>query len=121
MLMVAVAHFATTKRERELLLRAQRHAIEAAGAGMMLEGGQHAYNDTLPLLHKQQLQLEQQQQQQAAAIQMMQQQQAAATQMMQPQQQQAAATQMMQQNSMRQSAPLPTTSFKIPQNVGNPV
>ena len=39
LLMVAVGAFATTRRERELLLRAQRNAVEAATANMALGGG----------------------------------------------------------------------------------
>ena len=47
------AGFATTKRERELLLRAQRNAVDSASSNM-------AVKDTQPLLSAQQLQQQQQ-------------------------------------------------------------
>ncbi|PNH04611.1 hypothetical protein TSOC_009189 [Tetrabaena socialis] len=72
LLMNAVADFAKTKRERELLLRAQRAAVDNAGSQMALGGqaggGPGMYpgyqGDTLPLLKTQQMQQQALQQQQ---------------------------------------------------------
>lgn len=70
LLMNAVADFAKTKRERELLLRAQRSAVDQAATTLALgttpalytPGYQH---DTMPLLKTQALQQQQQQLQMA--------------------------------------------------------
>jgi hypothetical protein len=74
LLMNAVADFAKTKRERELLLRAQRAATEGAASQLALgtAGQVYAYPDQLPLLQaqaaqQQQLQLQMQMMAQAAA------------------------------------------------------
>lgn len=66
MLMSAVGDFARTRRERELLLRAQRQAAEATAASLAAgtAPGYMTYapgQDTLPLLKMQQLQQQQQQ------------------------------------------------------------
>lgn len=78
LLMNAVADFAKTKRERELLLRAQRQAADNAAAQLALGTTPATMytpytNDTLPLLQKQALQQQQmlQQQQQLQMMQMM--------------------------------------------------
>ncbi|PNW85339.1 hypothetical protein CHLRE_03g181750v5 [Chlamydomonas reinhardtii] len=84
LLMSSVADFAKTKRERELLLRAQRAAVDAA-AGQLALGTAPGYapgygGDTLPLIKTQQMQqaaLQQQQMQQMQMAQMMAQAQAA--------------------------------------------
>lgn len=75
LLMVSVAGFATTKRERELLLRAQRNAAEAGASNFRTNVVDNPYyntKDTLPLLapqmqpQQQMPQMSQQQMQQAA-------------------------------------------------------
>lgn len=68
MLMSAVGDFSRTRRERELLLRAQKQAAEMAAQSMAM-GTAPAYmhyasaQDTLPLLKVQQMQQQQMQQQ----------------------------------------------------------
>ncbi|GLC44428.1 hypothetical protein PLESTB_000470700 [Pleodorina starrii] len=72
LLMNAVADFAKTKRERELLLRAQRAAVDAAATQLALGTAPGLYapgyqNDTMPLLKNQAI-VQQQQQMQMAQL-----------------------------------------------------